>query len=274
MRFIKYFTLLISLNLFAQKIQIFDDFTQTPIPYVTIETKTNKYLSDSLGKFVFEKNQPKDFKLYKENYQEKNITANEFNDKIFLQPKSIQIKSLNLNFKNKNEFGNKKGKGSVPLNNQMDFTILVENPKKQKCKILSLNFSVKSTDSISKNQFLEISFFENKNNKPYEKIETSQQVLVPIEKRHKNYKINLAKENLLFPESGIFTKLSLFSNIGEENNQVGRISLNTLPKSGKALAYIRKKTHTSWDNIVPLLDSGSSPLPTIPAISFDCICAE
>lgn len=182
MRFIKYFTLLISLNLFAQKIQIFDDFTQTPIPYVTIETKTNKYLSDSLGKFVFEKNQPKDFKLYKENYQEKNITANEFNDKIFLQPKSIQIKSLNLNFKNKNEFGNKKGKDSVPLNNQMDFTILVENPKKQKCKILSLNFSVKSTDSISKNQFLEISFFENKNNKPYEKIETSQQVLVPIKK--------------------------------------------------------------------------------------------
>ncbi|MFU2094785.1 hypothetical protein ACQ1P2_08150 [Ornithobacterium rhinotracheale] len=241
MRFIKYFTLLISLNLFAQKIQIFDDFTQTPIPYVTIETKTNKYLSDSLGKFVFEKNQPKDFKLYKENYQEKNITANEFNDKIFLQPKSIQIKSLNLNFKNKNEFGNKKGKDSVPLNNQMDFTILVENPKKQKCKILSLNFSVKSTDSISKNQFLEISFFENKNNKPYEKIETSQQVLVPIKKRRKNYKINLAKENLLFPESGIFTKLSLFSNIGEENNQVGRIFLNTLPKSGKTLAYIRKK---------------------------------
>ncbi|MGV4460240.1 hypothetical protein ACQ1Q5_01760 [Ornithobacterium rhinotracheale] len=268
------FLFICQINLFAQKIQIFDDFTQNPIPYVAIETGGNKYLSDSLGQFVFRDNQTKNFKLYKENYEEKNIDLTTSSDKIFLIPKSIQIKSLNLSFKNKNQFGNKKGKGIVPLNNQMDFTILVENPKKQKCKILSLNFSVKSTDSISKNQFLEISFFENKNNKPNEKIETSQQILVPIEKRHKNYKINLAHENLLFPENSVFVKLSLFSNIGEENNQVGRIFLNTLPKSSKALAYIRKKTHTSWDNIDPLLDSGSSPLPTIPAISFDCICAE
>jgi hypothetical protein len=247
--------ILLSFNLYSQKIIVVDSVNKKPLSFATIQfNKGSGTYTDENGYFELNRKISDTLKLSQMSYADLVLITSEITDTIFMSPNAIIIKEIIVtNGKQVTkhiDIPKKKASfGSFPLFSKSEIISLVmPSSENSNLKIQKINFNFSKSIYNQQNDNIRTAFrvniYDVKNKKIKDKIFSSETYIINTNQKDK-IEIDLTNELISFLPNGIFIGIEAIGDINKDgsikNNESSirpNISENTI-KDYSAITYIR-----------------------------------
>lgn len=254
---------------YGQEIKVVDSIDHKPIPYARIFLKDKLLITDSLGRYFFDK-YPNEFVVRANHYQNKTVSSIQ-NNLVKLNPtyKDIdEVELKNNNFVVNNVLGFKKDKNSIIVDSSKEFAIRISNPFSL-CKLENIKIPFKK--SLHYKGYLILDIYEEKDNGIGEKLNSNNYVVSLADlKNNKSVEIN---EKMIIDGSFYISVIWVENLYNESDLFTNKVYLNVKNKGEFGKMYVRKSTYNSW-NLQPFEENISSENSIIPAFSISAKCTK
>jgi hypothetical protein len=218
--------ILVTNNLYSQKIIVIDSVNKKPIPFVTIKLNNEKgTYTDENGFFELIKNSNDTIKLSHISFDEINVKSSEIKDTIVMSPNAVIIKEIIVSngkeIINYIDFPKKKSSyNNFPVYAKSEIiTFITPNKENREAKILKIHLNFIKNTSNNKNTSTRTAFrvniYSSTKNRVEKKIFSSETYVINFTKKNK-IEVDLKNENIEFSSDGIFISIEA---LGDMNNE-------------------------------------------------------
>lgn len=268
----KIFLIFLSIIVKGQQVSVVDSLDNKPIPFARIFDNKNVYLTDSSGRYNFERILSEQVLVLSSGYETKKLKIT--NEIIRLSPKIIDIDKVvitNKNFFIRREIGFIKSKNSIVLDHKREFAIELNNLTDENCRLENLVIPFKK--SSNNKGYLLIDFYESLEGNVGQKINT-QNYVFPISSFAQNNNVVLKENIYMEKQSSIFISMTWVENTYHKSESfANKLYFYTKQSHSNGKMLVRKSNYNGWD-LKPYVEDRSVKSSIIPAFKVLSKCSN